>query len=465
MAATPPHALVFPFPAQSHVISLLELSYCLLDRGFKITFLNTEFNHRRLLDTLSKEHPASAATAELADGFRLASIPDGLGPAEDRNDIGKVIESMLAVMPGWLEDFMVNGEEKFTCLVADQCMAWALDVAKKVGVRAASIFPASAAVLALNLSIPKLIADGVVDEEGEIKKHEIFQLSPQMPPMHPTQLSWNCFQDSKTRKIMFNYFADSNKSIVNADIILCNTFHELEKPIFAYAPAIVPIGPLIAGSRPNKTAGNFWAQDTKCIEWLDRQQQATVIYVAFGSFTVFNQHQFQELALGLELTGHPFLWVVRPDLTDAADDNPINLSNFIERVGDRGRLVGWCPQARVLAHPSVACFVTHCGWNSTLEGLRNGLPFLCWPYFGDQFLNQTYICDIWRVGLRMIADTNGIYSKEQIRSKLEELISGDVEIKERSLAFKEMAYKSTLEKVGSSHDNFNSFINLIMKGV
>ncbi|KAK8933996.1 UDP-glycosyltransferase 84A1 [Platanthera zijinensis] len=126
-------------------------------------------------------------------------------------------------------------------------------------------------------------------------------------------------------------------------------------------------------------------------------------------------------------------------------------------------IVSWCPQQQVLAHPSVACFVSHCGWNSVLEGVRHGVPFLCWPYFGDQFYNQTYICDVWKVGLRLIAaaDENNIYSHEKIRSKLEELI-GDEKIKETSLFWKETARKS-LEMGGSSFDNFNNFIDL-MKG-
>ncbi|PRQ53398.1 putative hexosyltransferase [Rosa chinensis] len=57
-------------------------------------------------------------------------------------------------------------------------------------------------------------------------------------------------------------------------------------------------------------------------------------------------------------------------------------------------MVGWAPQQKVLVHPSIACFLSHCGRNSILEGLSNGVSFLCWPYFVDQFLNKSYVCDI-----------------------------------------------------------------------
>nr|UYE91539.1 putative glycosyltransferase [Anoectochilus roxburghii] len=292
---------------------------------------------------------------------------------------------------------------------------------------------------------------------GVPKHDEMFRLSPEMPPMDPTQLYWNCLSDSKANKTMFSYVVKNNRAVENAELIICNTVHELEKPALSYVPNILPVGPLLSGSRPNKPVGNFWQQDTSCIEWLDKKPIKSVIYAAFGSYTIFNQDQFQELALGLELTGRPFLWAVRPDL---AGEDKSNLSDFIERVGDRGRIVGWCPQQQVLAHPSIACFISHCGWNSTLEGVMNGVPFLCWPYFCDQFFNQSYICDVWRVGMKMAADENGIYAKEQIRSKVEELVS-DVGIKERSMALKEMTRRS-LEEDGSSFKNFNDFIDLIL---
>lgn len=464
-----PHVLVFPYPALSHITALLELSYRLLDRGFKITFLNTEFNQRRLLAALPNDRVAAAASAtKTSGGIRLAAIPDGLGPAEDRNDLGRLMVGIRATMPGCLEEFMARGatepgEERFSWFLTDLSMGWSVDIARKVGLRPLAFFPMAAALLAGSLNIPKLIRDGVIDGEGAPINGKMFQLGPKMPPIDPAQFTWNCFKDSLTKKVFFNYASDNIRAIANAELVLCNTFHELEKPVLTYVPDIVPIGPLLSGSRPDKTFGNFWVQDTECIDWLDGQQKNSVIYVAFGSFTILNQCQFQELAHGLELTRKPFLWVVRPDqLTVVDDESSINLSDFVKRVGDRGRIVSWCPQRKVLAHPSIACFISHCGWNSILEGVTSGASFLCWPYFADQFFNQTYICDIWRVGLRIVADECGIYSKEQIISKLEALVS-DKEIKERSSALKEMAWRS-LEIDGSSFNNFSKLIDL-MNGV
>jgi len=118
--------------------------------------------------------------------------------------------------------------------------------------------------------------------------------------------------------------------------------------------------------------------------------------------------------------------------------------------------VAWSPQQQVLAHPAVACFVTHCGWNSTMEGVRNGVPFLAWPYFAAQFVNQLYICDVWKVGLRAEADESGVITKEHIASRVEELMSC-ASMRDRVEAMKKVALES-LKEGGSSHDNFDMFV-------
>lgn len=290
---------------------------------------------------------------------------------------------------------------------------------------------------------------------GMPRRREIIQLGPGMPPMDTCQFSWIHVGDSKAQKIVFKYINNNTQAAKLAEFIICNSFYELESPVFTYKPALIPVGPLIADQLLEKPVGTFWREDVDCISWLDKQPANSVIYVAFGSFTILNRHQFQELALGLELTGRPFLWVVRPDLTNGINDTyPIG---FQDRTASRGMMVEWSPQQKVLAHASIACFLSHCGWNSTIEGVRNGVPFLCWPYFTDQFLNQSYICDVWKIGLRMGPDEGGIIFMEQIKAKVEELL-GDEDIRIRSLRWREMANNSVKEG-GSSSKNLNKIIS------
>ncbi|KAM1460929.1 hypothetical protein ACFX15_044478 [Malus domestica] len=253
---------------------------------------------------------------------------------------------------------------------------------------------------------------------------------------------------------MFQSMLKCNKAVQVADWLLCNSAYDLEPATFTFTPEILTIGPLLASRRLGNSAGYFWPQDLTCLEWLDQQPPNSVIYVAFGSFTIFKPTQFKELALALEFSERPFLWVVRPDSTDTTSD-PYP-EGYPERVASRGRMVGWAPQQKVLAHPSIACFLSHCGWNSTLEGLSNGVPFLCCPYFADQFTNESYICDVWKVGLRFEKNDTGIITKEEIKNKLEQLL-GDKDFNERALKLKELAI-ANVEEGGQSNKIFKNFV-------
>jgi UDP:flavonoid glycosyltransferase YjiC (YdhE family) len=109
----------------------------------------------------------------------------------------------------------------------------------------------------------------------------------------------------------------------------------------------------------------------------------------------------------------------------------------------------------------VACFVSHCGWNSAMEGVRNGVPFLCWPYFTDQFLNKSYICDMWGNGLAMAPATDGVVTKEEVSGKVTQVV-GDDGIRERARALKDASCRC-LADGGSSYQNFKRFVDLLKK--
>ncbi|CAL5325905.1 unnamed protein product [Camellia sinensis] len=448
-----PHLLILPYPAQGHVIPLMELAQCLAKHGFKITFVNTEITHKRVVNALADDDV-------LGDHIHLVSISDGLETWE-RNVPGKLSEAIMTVMPRKVEELIreINGSEeegeKISCIVADQSLGWAMEVGKKVGIKQAAFLPAAAALLVLGFSIPKLIDDGLIDQDGIPTENQTFQLSPSMPVMNSTNLIWTRMGSSTMQKIIFQVMEKNNKAVKSADWLICNSTLNLEPGAFALAPQILPIGPLLARNRLGNSAGHIWPEDPTCLKWLDQQQPNSVIYVAFGSFAVFNPTQFEELALGLEFTLRPFLWVVRAEsVTNGTNFNYPD--GFLERVGTRKRVVGWAPQQKVLSHPSVGCFVSHCGWNSVMEGVSNGVPFLCWPYFADQFINQSYICDVWKVGLGLERDESGIVRKGEIENKVDEVI-GDDGFRGRAFELKESTMRN-VGKGGSSYKNFNNFV-------
>ncbi|KAJ8494017.1 hypothetical protein OPV22_015738 [Ensete ventricosum] len=249
-----PHALLLPYPAQGHVVPLMALAHCLVDRGFKVTFVNTEFNHARLVAALADMEQAASGR------IQLVSVPDGLDPEDSgaRSNIGKLTAGLLKAIPPCLEELIRrsgDAGDQISCVIADQGMAWALEVAKKMGVRAAAFWPASAAVLATMLSIPELIKRGVIDANGLPMAEGVFDLGPGVLPMNTAYLGWNHLGDRTTQPMLFNYIFNNARATAAADFLLCNSFQELEAPVFAFAPSIMPIGPVRAGHRPGKLTG------------------------------------------------------------------------------------------------------------------------------------------------------------------------------------------------------------------
>ncbi|CAL5385958.1 unnamed protein product [Camellia sinensis] len=134
----------------------------------------------------------------------------------------------------------------------------------------------------------------------------------------------------------------------------------------------------------NSIGSSLWKEETECLSWLDPKQPNSVVYINFGSITVMTAQQLIEFAWGLANSSHTFLWIIRPDRI--VGELAILLPDFVSETKERS-LLSWCPQEQVLNHPSVGGFLTHCGWNSTLESICSGIPMLCWPFFADQQTN------------------------------------------------------------------------------
>ncbi|KAF5957688.1 hypothetical protein HYC85_004913 [Camellia sinensis] len=284
---------------------------------------------------------------------------------------------------------------------------------------------------------------------GTVLRNELIILSKDIPAWSSTEFSWCNTSDPKLQKIFFENVLSIKQSVELSTRLLCNTFYELNSPISQLLPKMLPVGPLLTSDEQTRSTGSLRLHDSTCWNWLNEQLVVTA---------VFSQHQFLELALGLELAGK------------AVKESSLDLTNrsfaeypdgFKGKVASWGKIVEWAPQEKVLGHPAIACFFTHCGWNSTMEGVSSGVPFLCWPYFGDQFHNRSYICDVWKVGLRLEYDENKIVSRHEIKNKIEKLVSDD-DMKVNSLKLKEIARKS-IEKGGSSCKNLERFVQHLKK--
>ncbi|KAL0342485.1 UNVERIFIED_CONTAM: UDP-glycosyltransferase 83A1 [Sesamum calycinum] len=168
-----PHVLAVPFPAQGHVTPLMKLSRLIASHGIKVTFVNTQHIHDKILASLMLSDQDMKDKEE--DSMVLTSIPDGLAPDDDRNDAFKLTEGLRSTMAASLTDLInkinsSNSDEKVSCIVADLTVGWVLEVAERVGAEPVGFAPTSAASLAVALQIPKLIERGNLDGNGKFKK-------------------------------------------------------------------------------------------------------------------------------------------------------------------------------------------------------------------------------------------------------------------------------------------------------
>lgn len=243
--------------------------------------------------------------------------------------------------------------------------------------------------------------------------------------------------------------------------LIVNTFESLEAPMLSrlrsFCPTVYPIGPIHILCK-NQDSASLWQQDRDCIKWLDSQQPKSVVYVSFGSVAMMSRQEMMELWHGLVDSGHRFLWVVRQDLVvGESEGNIATISSELE-IGtrERGCLVSWAPQREVLDHSAIGCFLTHSGWNSTMESIAAGVPMICWPFITDQQVNSRFVSAVWGVGLDM-KDESG-RSVKMIRDAME----GD-RAEELRRSASEMAEKAkrSVEEGGDSFLNLRKLIQHI----
>ena len=201
---------------------------------------------------------------------------------------------------------------------------------------------------------------------------------------------------------------------------------------------------------------------------INKQQPCSVLYVSFGSGGTLSQEQINELALGLELSNHKFLWVVVRAPSSSASgaylsaQNNVDLSQFLpsgflERTKEQGMVIpSWAPQIEILSHRSVGGFLSHCGWNSILESVVHGVPLITWPLFGEQRMNAVVLSEGLKVGLRPRVNENGIVEREEISKLIKCLMEGEEgeKLRNNMMELKE-AFTNALKEGGSSRNTIS----------
>ncbi|XP_020531551.1 anthocyanidin 5,3-O-glucosyltransferase [Amborella trichopoda] len=261
-------------------------------------------------------------------------------------------------------------------------------------------------------------------------------------------------------------FTDLKEPVAIPEGILVNTFEEFEpQPLKALpdgqclpghpTPPVYAVGPLLNLDEQQPPA----SEPHECLKWLGTQPDGSVLFLCFGSWGAFEPAQAKEIALGLEQSGHRFLWSLRGPPKEKfsgptnADLEVLLPEGFIDRTRERGMVwPTWVPQVAVLAHPAVGGFVSHCGWNSILESVWHGVPILAFPLYAEQRLNAWELVKDMGVGVGVDSGSCGLVKAEKLEKAVRRLMEAEEgqRVRRRGKELKEAARKA-VEEGGPSY--------------
>ncbi|KAF8643499.1 hypothetical protein HU200_066849 [Digitaria exilis] len=410
MAAEPTQTqrtiMFVPFPAQGHVTPMLRLAHTLVNHAnISVTVAVPDFIHRRM-----GQHSVPGVT--------LVSIPTGVHDDGGEEPPGPpaFMHAMEHHMPAQLEAMLLRAEQgtglpRVSCMVIDLLASWAIPVAARRGLPVFGFWVGMVATYRTIMVIPELMEKGLISESGTIdgdicNKHQNIadhQILPKKLKLRFKDLPWLISSSAVSQKSRLAFWLQTVNRAKSVRAILFNSLHNeggdsdlYDRP---HGHEILPIGPLLFNDDP-KMSSAMWQADQTCIDWLDKQSVGSVIYVSFGSWAApIEPEKIRGFAQGLEASGRPFLWALKntPSWRAGLPDR------YIEKVAGRGKIVSWAPQDDILRHQAVGCFMMHCGWNSVLETVRQGVRMICYPISSDHFINCAYIVNMWEVGVLLVS--------------------------------------------------------------
>lgn len=350
-----PHAVLLSFPAQGHLNPILTLAKLLhILGGFRITMVNTEFNHRRLLRSSSS---AAAAANNAIDGFRLTAIPDGLPPTLFEIDATQDILALCAATrqhcPAFFRHLLSTLSPPATCVITDGSLSSSAAVAMELGIPAWLFYTHSSCGFWSYVNLAELVQRGYtpLKDESFLTNGYLdtkIELIPGMEGIRLRDLP-TFFRTTKKDDLMLQIMLKRPEEARGGVGLILNTFDALEPDVLAAVESkfgnVYSIGPLTkfnsliaTNSEAAMIGSNLWKSDSECLNWLDGQEQGKVVYVNFGSITVLSAQQLAEFAWGLAGSGYPILWAIRPDLVSSGGAAAALPEDFVKQVEDRTKV-------------------------------------------------------------------------------------------------------------------------------
>ncbi|KAL2485429.1 UDP-glycosyltransferase 92A1 [Abeliophyllum distichum] len=451
MEGSKEHIVMLPFMAQGHLIPFLGLAKQLQQRfGFTITIVSTPLNVQYLRTAMAKDSTASSQNSQI----HLMELPfnssdHGLPPNTENTEalpLSQVVNlfqastALEAPFRSLVSDITVKDGQPPLCIISDVFTGWANDVAKSCGTVNVTFTTGGAYGSAAYVSLWQHLPHRLTGEQE-------FCLPgfPDSCRFHISQLH-QFLRNADGTDPWSRFFQPQLSLSLGSFGWLCNTVAEIEPlgldvlrkytrlPIWCIGPLIPPrmlstesssgsgSGSRIIGKHTGREPG---VSPEKCLEWLDMHSEKSVLYISFGSQNSITTSQMMALAMGLEDSGKPFIWAIRPPVANnqrgefKAEWLP---QGFEERMTQtkQGLVVHkWAPQLEILCHKSTGAFLSHCGWNSIMESLSQGLPIIGWPLAAEQGYNSKMLMEEMGVSIELTRGLQSIITKEEVKRVIE----------------------------------------------
>ncbi|KAL1544295.1 scopoletin glucosyltransferase-like [Salvia divinorum] len=453
------HFFFLPLMAHGHMIPAIDMAKLFTSRGLKATIISTPAFSQPVKTAQNSGFPIALIT--LAFPHQDSGLPDHIVSLDQVTSDPNLLPNFfkaLSLLQHPFEDLIKRLHPD--CLVSDMFLPWTADSALKFG-------------------IPRLVFHGTcyfsLCVSEEMRRHKPFNnvasdsepfLIPNLPhqvKLVKTQVSDYNLHENKDD--FSRWIQQMRESDARSYGVVINSFHHLEPDYARHYRDVLgrkawSLGPLSLcsnGGNGNEVDGG------QCLAWLDSKKASSVVYVCFGSMAKFTSAQLNELANGLDASGQNFIWIVRS--SGGGDEEEWLPERFEERMEGRGLIIrGWAPQVAILDHPAIGAFVTHCGWDSTLEGVCAGLPMVTWPLFAEQFFNEKLVTEVLGIGVpvgnkKWQRGANDGVSREAVAKAVRAVMVGGAaaEMRRRAVDYKEMG-RLAVEEGGSSYNDLIALI-------
>ncbi|MED6132868.1 hypothetical protein PIB30_022780 [Stylosanthes scabra] len=464
------HIFLFPFMSHGHVIPTIDMAKLFASRGVKSTIITTPLNVPFISKAIAKSKTPYTDDDIHIQTIKLPCVEAGLPEGCENTDsftsavlLPNFLRATRLLQEQFEEQLLQHNPD---CVVVDHFFPWVTDSASKFGIPT---------LMFHGISFFSLCAKNCM-ELYQPHKNVSSDLEPFVIPGLPGEIKQTRSQlheylTSAEDTDMSRFFKEVSESEEKSYGVVVNSVYELEKDYADYYRNVLGrkawhIGPLsLCNSDTEEKAqrGKDASIDgNECLKWLDTKKPNSVVYVCFGSIANFPDSQLKDIATGLEASGKQFIWVVRKSKKDGDEWLP---EGFEKRMEGKGVIIrGWAPQVLILEHQATGAFVTHCGWNSTLEGVAAGVPMVTWPVAAEQFYNEKLVSEVLGIGVPVGAKkwlrlTGDSVKWEAVEKAVRKIMEGEEaeEMRKKAKVLSNLV-KGAVEEGGSSYTDLNALI-------